>query len=264
MAAESELKHKILSNEESPSFEVFNEGGQNPILLVCEHASNMIPKRLNNLGLSEEQRFSHVAWDLGAKKLALTISKKLDSVLIAARYSRLVYDCNRSPNAPDAMPYKTEVCNVPGNMNLSSEDCAARTLEIYQPFEQKICDVITNRNETVLITVHSFTPIFYGKKRNTCIGFICGNDDRITSEMLSLCSDIKLECEKNKPYGPSDGVLHTVLKHGETNQVPYVMIEVRNDLLATDEGIDQINDILVPRLITSLNLIKHSNGIERI
>ena len=95
MAREYKLEHKILSNEESPSFEMFNEGGQNPILLVCEHASNLIPERLNNLGLSEEQRFSHIAWDLSAKKLALTLSKKLDAVLIAACYSRLVYDCNR-------------------------------------------------------------------------------------------------------------------------------------------------------------------------
>lgn len=263
MAREYKLEHKILSNEESPSFEMFNEGGQNPILLVCEHASNLIPERLNNLGLSEEQRFSHIAWDLSAKKLALTLSKKLDAVLIAACYSRLVYDCNRSPNAPDAMPFETEVCNVPGNTNLSSEDCAARISEIYQPFQQKISDVITNRNEIVLITVHSFTPVFYGKRRETCIGFICGDDDRITSEMLSLCSDIKLKCGKNEPYGPSDGVLHTVLKHGEANQIPYVMIEVRNDLLATNDSINQISDILVPRLITCLNSIKHSNGGER-
>ena len=264
MTREYKLDNKILSKEDGPSFEVFNEEAQSPFLLICEHASNLIPESLNNLGLSEEQRFSHVAWDIGAKKLALALSSKLDAVLIAARYSRLVNDCNRPPEASDAMPYDTEVCKVPGNMKLSFEDRSARTSEIYQPFHQKINDEITNRNDTVLVTVHSFTPVFYGKKREICFGFICGDDDRISSEMLRLCNDIKFECGKNKPYGPSDGVLHTVLKHGDVNQIPYVMIEVRNDLLTTDEGVKQINTILAPRLITALNSIKNFNGIERI
>jgi len=263
MAREFKLDNKILSKEDGPSFEVFNEEGQSPFLLICEHASNQVPESLNDLGLNEEQQSSHVAWDIGAKKLALALSSKLDAVLIAARYSRLVYDCNRPPEASDAMPYETELCKVPGNKNLSLEERSARTSGIYQPFHQKINDEISNRNDTALVTVHSFTPVFYGKKREICFGLICGDDDRITSEMLRLCNDINFECGKNMPYGPSDGVLHTVLKHGEANQNPYVMIEVRNDLLATDESINQINDILVPRLITSLNTIKNSNSIER-
>ena len=262
MTQEYNFEHKILSKDDDFSFEVFYENALSPFLLICEHASNLFPEKLNNLGLNEEQRLSHIAWDIGAKKLALTMSSKLDATLIAARYSRLVYDCNRSPEASDAMPFDTEVCKVPGNKDISSEERSARISEIYQPFQQKISDVITNRNETVLVTVHSFTPVFYGKKREISIGFICGDDDRITSEMLRLCSDIKFECGKNVPYGPSDGVLHTILKHGEANQIPCVMIEVRNDLLTSDESINQISDILATRLIASLNSINNSNSMK--
>lgn len=263
MTRECNLDHKILSKDDGLSFEVFNENAASPFLLICEHASNLVPINLNNLGLNEEQRISHIAWDIGAKKLALSMSSKLDAALIAARYSRLVYDCNRSPKASDAMPFNTEVCKVPGNKDISIEECSARISEIYRPFQQKISDVITNRNETFLVTVHSFTPVYYGKKREIGFGFICGDDDRITSEMLRLCNDIKFKCGKNMPYGPSDGVLHTVLTHGDANQIPYVMIEVRNDLLSTDESITQISDILAPRLITSFNSIKNSTGIKR-
>jgi len=108
-----------------PAADVINPDGTGDVVLVCEHASNAIPTPLNGLGLTDEVRGSHVAWDPGALGVARHLSQALNAPLIAGRVSRLVYDCNRAPESPSAMPAQTERGDIPGNMGL---DAAARAL----------------------------------------------------------------------------------------------------------------------------------------
>ncbi len=118
--------------------ETLNPKGKGPVVILCEHASNHIPERYGDLGLSAQDRLSHAAWDPGAREISLRLSKALDAPVVASCVSRLVYDCNRPPNSPDAMRDQSEQIDIPGNRNLSVADRAERVNTVYQPF----CDAV--------------------------------------------------------------------------------------------------------------------------
>ncbi len=89
--------------------------GEEPVLLVCEHASQRLPERIGSLGLSPDALSSHIAWDPGALAVCRLLSAALDATLVYQRFSRLVYDCNRPPEAESAMPQTSEIFAIPGN-----------------------------------------------------------------------------------------------------------------------------------------------------
>ena len=91
------MKNDVLINSIEDAAELINPMGKAPAVLICEHASNVIPNSLDNLGLNAEDKVSHVAWDIGAYNMSRRMSELLDAPLIASKISRLVYDCNRAP-----------------------------------------------------------------------------------------------------------------------------------------------------------------------
>jgi predicted N-formylglutamate amidohydrolase len=206
-----------------------------PVLVLCEHASNHIPARYNGLGLSPEGRESHAAWDPGALIVAQHLSDALNSTLISSTVSRLVYDCNRPPEAPDAMPAKSELIEVPGNKDLTKAQRQERIETVYTPFCAAVQDHITTMKPKALITVHSFTPVYYGKPRSCEIGILHDADTRLADTMLALADQLPHQVARNVPYGPEDGVTHSLKLHGLANGLANVMIEIRNDLIATPE-----------------------------
>lgn len=221
-----------LNQDNQNAVNVSNGQGRSEIVLVCEHASPDIPNGMNDLGLSSAARHSHVAWDPGALAVAEGMSHALDAVLVASTVSRLVYDCNRPPDAPDAIPTQSEAYSVPGNRNLSAEDKAARVASVYIKFRDTLRSEIVRRDKPIIVTLHSFTPVYNGKSRDVEIGILHDSDMRLADAMLQIPQNY--DVRRNAPYGPDDGVTHTLkeqaLKFGHLN----VMIEVRNDLIATE------------------------------
>ncbi len=218
------------------SVAVINKDGNSPILLVCEHACRHIPIRLNGLGLCEEDRRSHIAYDIGAESVSRQMSELLDAPAVLQRYSRLVYDCNRPPESPGAIPSMTGGVSVPGNQNLAGEDRQQRIDEIYHPFHRELSDLIVTRNgiglPSVIVTIHSFTKWFNGSERQMDFGVLHGEDARLADEVLAH-SPAGIITKRNEPYGPGDGVTHTMDLHGDGRL--NVMLEICNDLIA-DEG----------------------------
>ncbi|MBZ8118319.1 N-formylglutamate amidohydrolase [Roseovarius sp. LXJ103] len=228
-----------------------------PALVLCEHASNHIPPEYDGLGLAVEAAQSHAAWDPGARALAVHIARALRAPMIAGAVSRLVYDCNRPPEAQSAMPARSEVIDIPGNANLSAKQRAARTEAIYRPFIDAVGGLLDRRRAnavpTALITVHSFTPVYHGVERSTEIGLLHDSDATLTDAMLR-CT-LKLphrQIDRNQPYGPEDGVTHSLQIHGIARDLPNVMIEVRNDLLQSEAQIAQIGGELLTLLRPAL------------
>lgn len=208
--------------------------GSSPIVLVCEHASNHIPEAYRGLGLSEADRVSHAAWDPGALAVAEGMARHLDASLVAALVSRLVIDCNRPPEASDAMPARSEVIAVPGNIGLTPRDRAARAAAYYHPFHATVERALERVSEPILVTIHSFTPTYHGTARPVEIGILHDRDTRLADAMLDLAERrTDAVVARNQPYGPEDGVTHTLQRHAVEAGRPNVMIEVRNDLLAT-------------------------------
>lgn len=245
------------SDDRSEAVEVINPQGAGGVLLLCEHAANHIPERYDGLGLDAAARDSHAAWDPGARALALRLSQALDAPLVAGRVSRLVYDCNRPPEAASAMPAKSERIEVPGNRNLTPEQRAERTETVYRPFCAAVSEVIAARQArgqaTALITVHSFTPVYNGVARQTEIGILHDSDSGIADAMLAAAPQLPhRRIARNDPYGPEDGVTHSLKLHGIAHGLPNVMIEVRNDLLADAAGIEALAQELMTLLAPAL------------
>ncbi|SHH57223.1 N-formylglutamate amidohydrolase [Marivita hallyeonensis] len=244
--------HTILTRSEGPAAEVINPGGTAPICLVCEHASSFIPASLQHLGLSPEHRKSHAAWDIGAMDLAVELSVALNAPLVASRVSRLVYDCNRPPSAQDAIPAKSEVIEVPGNAGLSENQRAARVAEIYDPFRQTLVSTLdTFATPPAVVTIHSFTPVWHGKRREVELGFLHDADDRLATLMLAHAPR-DVDARLNAPYSADDGVTHTLREHAIPRRLQNVMIEVRNDMISDASGVARFSHILGELLTTAL------------
>jgi predicted N-formylglutamate amidohydrolase len=230
----------LLQDEEGPVIKVNEEGGS-PIVLVCEHAGRRIPKRLGTIGLAEADLARHIAWDIGAERVSRVLSRLLDAPLILQRYSRLVYDCNRPPESPDAMPVVSETTLIPGNVNLSDADRLERIELIYRPLHNAIAEVLDRRAAqrlpTSFVTIHSFTPVYKGKTRTLDLGILHDRDTRLADKLLK--SFPKLDVRRNEPYGPQDGVCHTLNLHAAPRGLPYAMIEIRSDLIETERGQDE-------------------------
>jgi predicted N-formylglutamate amidohydrolase len=212
---------------------VHNANGRHRVVLVCEHASAYIPEQVKNLGLSAEAASSHIAWDPGAAVTARYLSEYLDAVLVEGAVSRLLYDCNRPPESPGAMVERSELYDVPGNTGLTPAQRQQRVDAYYKPFTETLSSALQNHHsKPVLVTVHSFTPVYNGVPRDLDIGILHDTDADLANAMLNVAGGYIIK--RNEPYGPEDGVTHTLLKHGIANQYANVMIEIRNTLIATD------------------------------
>jgi len=155
---------------------------------------------------------------------------------VSSGVSRLVYDCNRPPHAHDAMPARSEVIDVPGNRDLDVVERAARVRDYYQPFCDQLQSVVQAKPAPVLVTVHSFTPVYHGQSRAVEIGVLHDSDTRLADAMLQTAAAyLDNDVQRNAPYGADDGVTHTLQEHGIQHGHLNVMLEIRNDLIATSE-----------------------------
>ncbi|MFD2740310.1 N-formylglutamate amidohydrolase [Sulfitobacter aestuarii] len=233
--------------------EVYWAGAPGDLVLVCEHASAYIPPELHRLGLSDQDRYSHAAWDPGARGVALRMAELLDSVLVAGGVSRLVYDCNRPPEAPDAVPARSELIAVPGNVGLSAAARASRVATYYQPFRDALAREVAARTAPVIVTIHSFTPVYNNQPREVEIGLLHDSDARLADAMLACAAEhTRHDVQRNAPYGPQDGVTHTLRAHALGMGHLNVMIEIRNDLIASEAQQRSFGDLLAEWLTDAL------------
>lgn len=224
--------------------EVLNEEGRSPIVLVCEHASNYIPAEYADLGLPTSELTRHIAWDIGAADVTRTLSRLLDAPAFLATYSRLLLDLNRPLHVPAAIPIRSETTEVPGNVNLGPAERERRAQRIFAPFHRRLGAHVERRERTardsVLIAIHSFTPVFLGKTRPWHAGVLFGDATRFGRAVIErLRSDPALNVEANVPYGVSRDEDYALIVHGDDRGHPAILIEIRNDLIAYRAGADE-------------------------
>ena len=246
------VKTKSVTADHFPPV-IENEAALGRFILVCEHASNAIPARWGDMGLSVEQRAAHIAWDPGALAVARGLAQRLDGVLIHAPVSRLIYDCNRAPDMAGAMPVRSEVHDIPGNLGLTPQDRLARTEAIYLPFHDALHGLIARRIalglRPVIVTLHSFTPVYFGKTRRVEFGVIHDADPALAVAIhAAAMKTTRLYAELNSPYSAADDVTHTLRLHATPYGLPNAMLEIRNDLIATPEAQSAMADQLAPVL----------------
>ena len=226
----------------SNTVRITNRNGRSPLVLICDHASNFIPKQFGGLGLGKRELESHIAWDPGALPVARRLSKALDATLIESRLSRLLIDCNRPLDAPDLICPVSEMTAVPGNANLSLEERQARVALSWQPFHEAVEQLIKGRllqdRETSLISIHSFTPVYKGVKRPWHIGILHDEDRSMADPLIAaLKSERDIIVGDNEPYSPADRVYFTLERHGRSRGLSCAMIEIRNDEIGDEDGV---------------------------
>jgi predicted N-formylglutamate amidohydrolase len=236
-----------------PVARIDNAQGRSPILLICEHASNTLPTRYGTLGLGPAELESHIAWDPGALGVAKGLSRLLDAPLIHATVSRLVLDLNREPSAPDSITTLSERTTITGNLDLDPDERARRVREVYDAFHGAV-DAFTEARKaagqvSAVVSIHSFTPVYRDVRRPWEIGLIFHRDERLARSVeAGLGQDPALTIGMNEPYSPADRVFHTLERHAERRGLAPLMIEIRNDLIRTEDGQASWSKRLAPLL----------------
>lgn len=232
--------------------------GEGLFVVVCEHASNRIPRSLGTLGLDPSDLRRHIAWDPGAIEVAEGIARRLDGTLVVQRYSRLVFDCNRDPKLPDAITAFSEDTSIPGNAAIGEHERLQRVAEIWTPFHDALDGLMNARvaaaRPTALVTVHSFTPVYRGVSRPWDVGVISTEERSLAEAVLeALRRDPTLIVGDNEPYSASDNVDYTIRRHGRNRGLPHVMVEIRNDLL-TGAAAQQVWADRLAQLLDTLDI----------
>ncbi|MCB2134750.1 MAG: N-formylglutamate amidohydrolase [Rhodobacteraceae bacterium] len=246
---------------------VENPSASGPFLIVCEHASNRFPPEFGTLGLDEAARRAHIAWDPGALGLARGLAKRLNAPLVAAQVSRLIYDLNRAPDAAGAMTARSETYDIPGNTGLTDKERRRRVEAVYLPFHADLHAEIVARLarglRPVIVTVHSFTPVYFGQLREVEFGIIHDADPALAEAVLAeAVARTDLDCRLNAPYSAADDVTHTLRLQATPYGLANVMLEIRNDLIADDGAEEAMAERLAPVLIAALTRITPPMSME--
>jgi predicted N-formylglutamate amidohydrolase len=231
----------LLAPDEPPAFYIEREHGPSPFFIICDHAGALIPKQLGTLGLSSADLRRHIAWDIGAAGVARALGAALDACVILQTYSRLVIDCNRPPGSPTSIATVSEHTAIPGNVAISAADAERREREVFRPYHDRIRALLDARRSrgqaTVLISMHSFTPVYMGEQRPWHAAVLYNRDGRLSRALLSeLQRDSSLVLGENEPYAVSDTSDYAIPEYGEKLRLPHVEIEIRQDLIADQRG----------------------------
>jgi predicted N-formylglutamate amidohydrolase len=246
-----------IAADEPAAFELVNPNGCGRAILICDHASPRIPRRLGDLGLAAADRLRHVAWDIGTAALARRLARILDAPLVLSGYSRLVVDCNRPLEVASAFCIRSEDVNVPGNLVLSDGEKAARAAAFYWPYQDAVHELVESRRgrdvPPVMVSIHSFTPVYLGRARPWHIGVHYRLDRRLAALALeALRADATLTVGENEPYPVTLDEDYTIPVHAELRGLPYVLFEIRQDLLGAEPDINAWADRLGSLLAKAL------------
>jgi predicted N-formylglutamate amidohydrolase len=224
--------------------------------MLGDHAGRAIPRVLGDLGLEPSDLSRHIAWDIGVAGLGGLLSARLDAQFIHQRYSRLVIDCNRAPDAPAAIPEVSDGSVIPANLDLNDEDKAVRRRAVFDPYHALIAETLDRRcaqgKPTLLFSLHSFTPVMAGFSRPWRYGVLHRGDSALSLRVLSaLVQSLGEAAGDNEPYA-MDGIDYTIPHHADARGLDYLELEVRQDLIDTPEGRADVADFLAPLLAQAM------------
>jgi predicted N-formylglutamate amidohydrolase len=231
-----------MSETDPPAVTMVNQAGASPVVLLCEHAANHIPARYGRLGLTDADLRRHIAYDIGAAEVARELSRRLDAVLVLSGYSRLLIDCNRPLAASSSIPERSEATDIPGNIGIDGAERACRDALFFAPFRERVAAMLDARlregRPTLLIGMHSFTPVYLGMRRVWHAGFLYLRAARLGRALIEAlrAADASLVVGDNEPYQVTFEGDFTVPYQGDARGIPTALIEVRQDLIGDAAG----------------------------
>ncbi len=208
-------------------------------LVVCDHATNYVPDWVNggDIGVSNEDMARHIAYDVGAAGVAIRLAERLGAPAILSNFSRLVIDPNRGEDDPTLVMQLYDGSLIPANRGISDRDVQARLDRCYRPYHASVAEISGRREDTIIVSVHSFTPRFRGRAlRPWHAGLLFADDERLSRPLVDLLREEPgLVVGANEPYsGHLKG--DTIDRHAIAKGRQNTLIEVRNDLVTNDSG----------------------------
>ena len=270
-------KSGLLAPDEPRPFDIVNPGGKAPLLLLCDHATRFIPRSLKSLGLDEAQLCRHIAWDIGIAEVTRRMARRLDAPAVMSHFSRLIVDPNRLLDNPTLVPEISDGTVVPGNRGLGEAERAARIETFFRPYHEAIARQIDTMlaagaasgaegpdggsgRAPVLVSMHSFTPVMHGLQRPWEIGILWNRDPRLPRPLMERLRAEGLTVGDNEPYSGADGHGYTQHIHGDRRGLANVLIEVRQDLIDTQQGAADWAE----RLATTLEAVLGDQALYRV
>lgn len=261
---------RLLNEDEPPPFVTRNPDSTRPILLVCDHASRLFPESLGTMGLDPGARRCHLAWDIGAGALTESLAASLEATAVLCQYSRLVIDCNRQLMDPGAFLEFGDGVVISGNRNIQQGDKDRRAEEIYWPYHNAVQHQLERFGslgiQPIFVAIHSFTPVMNGNYRPCEIG-ILWDTDRVTAEVfIHDFRDAGYVVGDNEPYSGKAPQDFTIDHHAEAANLPHVGIEIRQDLIHHDYGVEKVAETMhkiletLPARITPTNIEPQNPG----
>lgn len=210
--------------------------GSAPILLLCDHAASAIPNDID-LGIPDALLGDHIAVDIGAGDLTCALAARLDAPAVLATVSRLVIDLHRPPDHPGLIPTISDDHPIPGNVGV---DRSARIGRFHAPYHRAIAEMVRVQRPALIVAIHSFTPALAtgGAPRPWPVGILYNRDARAACLAIDWLRARGFETGDNEPYSGRQLNL-TLNRHAEANGIPSFAIEIRNDGIAADEGVQQ-------------------------
>ncbi len=247
----------FLGPDDPGAFEIVNPGGRASVLLMCDHASNAVPKALGTLGLPRRELDRHIAWDIGIAAVTRRLAVALDAPGVLSGYSRLVIDCNRNVDDEQSIPATSDGTDIPGNRNLAPREVASRVHACYRPYHgaaARLIDAIESSwRPPAVVCMHSFTPSMDGFERPWHVGVLWEHDGRMAlPAMESLRRRGDLCVGDNEPYSALNPRGYSMPAHASRAGRPAMQFEIRQDLIGDDDGVDRwaaiVEGVLAPVL----------------
>ena len=226
-----------------------------PFVITCEHASNALPPEL--IATEADRKFldTHWAWDVGAPRVTKELSAQTQSPAVLATLSRLVCDVNREPEHMNWIRKQALGHFFSFNANISEEEQTRRRINYYEPYHRAVDSMLRIRTnidkKTLLVAIHSFTPHFDGEDRWMEMGVVFDECTKEANELYESLRNEGFNTALNEPYSGALGQMYSPRRHGQKNGVPYLEIEMRQDLFSTPARATQTTEAVV-RAITNI------------
>jgi len=232
-----QLAPDTIAGLKASACETLRGDSPSPLLLLCEHAGNLVPPPWRNLGLPAEFLETHYGYDPGVNDLTRALSERLDAPAVLARYSRVFIDYNRFSSDWDHMRPDLGGIPVPGNLSVSDEEKSLRRAIAVEPLDEVIAPLVAGRS--AVVSVHSFTPVMAGHHRPVDIGILWREESTFVSKALSELkargAAVGLRIGDNEPYDWRTAVAYSLQVHALDHGLPCFYLEVNNSIFSNPE-----------------------------
>lgn len=198
------------------------------IIAIADHASNAVPDGIE-LGIPADLMDQHIAIDIGTAGIADRLARKHGIAAQIAQVSRLVIDLHRNEGDKGLVVTSSDGHTIPGNIGADVE----RRIALYhRPYHEAFAKMVAETQPSLILAIHSFTPVMgsTGEQRPWDVGLLYNQDDRAARIAIELFEGMGFTVGDNEPYSGKQ-LNATMDRHAEANGIPYLTIELRQDLV---------------------------------